>query len=81
MYAPGSGTIEDKSVASYIYRPIDKTAPSELIDAFRDACDRHGIVPNSEEGFDLATVLWHAFDKGRTTNDALAGVVFSLVGK
>jgi len=68
-------------MATYVHKPIDSTSPPALIEAFGDACERHGITADDDQGTDLATVLWHAFGKGFTTKDALATFVINLLGK
>lgn len=68
-------------MASYVYRPIDEASPSDLIDAFGEACERQDIAPDSDEALDLTTVLWHAFGRGITTRDALLTLVSNITGK
>ncbi|WP_165434967.1 hypothetical protein [Rhizobium leguminosarum] len=52
-----------------------------LLIAFQEACARHDISPDSEDGTDLLTVLLYAFQKGTTTKDALVGLALNLIGK
>ncbi|WP_164902876.1 hypothetical protein [Rhizobium leguminosarum] len=52
-----------------------------LLTAFQEACARHDISPDSEDGSDLLTVLLYAFQKGTTTKDALVGLALNLIGK
>ena len=68
-------------MASYVHKPIDATSPPDLLNAFTEACERHGISVHDDEAIDLSTVLWHAFRKGVTTQDALGTFVSNLLGK
>ncbi|MGO8021332.1 hypothetical protein [Rhizobium leguminosarum] len=59
---------------------VDETASTVLLNAFQEACARHDISPDSEDGSDLLTVLLYAFQKGTTTKDALVGLALNLIG-
>ena len=68
-------------MTSFYGDPIDGASLAVLLSAFKEACARHDIPPDSEDGSDLLTVLMHAFRKGTTTEDALVALVMNLVGK
>lgn len=72
---------EDTRIAVHVHKPIDATSPPALVDAFSEACERHGISADDDGGVDLTTVLWHAFGKGFMTKDALATFLTNLIGK
>jgi hypothetical protein len=73
--------LEGKSMTAYEHKPIDESSPPALREAFSEACERHSIAADQDQGFDLTTVLWHAFSKGLTTKDELTTFVMNLLGK
>ncbi|TAY65839.1 hypothetical protein [Rhizobium leguminosarum] len=68
-------------MTSFYNHHVDETASTVLLTAFQEACVRHDISPDSEDGSDLLTVLLYAFQKGTTTKDALVGLALNLIGK
>ncbi len=59
---------------------IDETSFDVLRAAFSEACARHGIAEEGDDGIDLWTIPKHAFGKGITSKDALTKLVANLVG-
>ncbi|MBY5780489.1 hypothetical protein HFN59_25775 [Rhizobium leguminosarum] len=68
-------------MTSFYNHHVDETVSTVLLIAFQEACARHDISPDSEDGSDLLTVLLYAFQKGTTTKDALVGLALNLIGK
>ena len=68
-------------MTSFFHQYVDETASTVLLIAFQEACARHDISPDSEDGSDLLTVLLYAFQKGTTTKDALVTLALNLIDK
>ncbi|MBM7044660.1 MULTISPECIES: hypothetical protein [Rhizobium] len=60
---------------------MDETSSTVLMNAFQEACARHDISPDGDDGADLLTVLTYAFQKGMTTKDRLLAFAMNLTGK
>lgn len=66
---------------SIFVRLIDGASDANLLAAFTKACAKHGFSPDGDDGFDLATVLRHAFERGITSEEGLMALIRNLTAE